>query len=150
MSKLLKYLKPYWFKVSIIFVLVSLVAVGTLLLPDYMSDIIAEGISSEFQELNPNTGLFEVVESCDIEANPETCIVNQQSDFKVIIKYGSYMLGVTLVSSLAFIALMYLSSDVGAQFGRDIRRDYYKKITSVSVYETDKFGTFNVDYKSFK
>ena len=141
MSKLLKYLKPYWFKVSIIFVLVSLVAVGTLLLPDYMSDIIAEGISSEFQELNPNTGLFEVVESCDIEANPETCIVNQQSDFKVIIKYGSYMLGVTLVSSLAFIALMYLSSDVGAQFGRDIRRDYYKKITSVSVYETDKFGT---------
>ena len=86
MSKLLKYLKPYWFKVSIIFVLVSLVAVGTLLLPDYMSDIIAEGISSEFQELNPNTGLFEVVESCDIETNPDTCIVNQQSDFKVIIK----------------------------------------------------------------
>jgi ATP-binding cassette subfamily B protein len=141
MGKLLKYLKPYWFKVSIIFVLVSLVAVGTLLLPDYMSDIIAEGISAEYREYNPITDSFEIVDSCDVEANPLTCEVNQQSDFMVILKYGSYMLGVTLVSSLAFIALMYLSSDVGAQFGRDIRKDYYQKITSVSVNETDKFGT---------
>ncbi|MDT8336943.1 MAG: ABC transporter ATP-binding protein [Candidatus Izemoplasmatales bacterium] len=141
MGKLLKYLKPYWFKVSIIFVLVSLVSVGTLLLPDYMSDIIAEGISAEYREYNPVTDSFEIADSCDVEANPLTCEVNQRSDFMVILKYGSYMLGVTLVSSLAFIALMYLSSDVGSQFGRDIRKDYYRKITTVSVYETDKFGT---------
>jgi len=50
-------------------------------------------------------------------------------------------LGVTLISSLAFIGTMYLSSDVGSAFGRDIRRDYYRTITNVSVYETDKFGT---------
>ncbi len=141
MGKLLKYLKPYWLKVAIIFVLVSLVALGTLLLPDYMSNIIAEGISVEYQELNPLTNSYEVVDICDIEANPETCKVVQKSDFKVILKYGGYMLGVTLVSSLAFVALMYLSSDVGARFGSDIRKDYYQKITSVSVYETDKFGT---------
>jgi ATP-binding cassette subfamily B protein len=140
MIKLLRYLKPYWLKVTIILLLVSLVAIGTLLLPDYMSDIIGEGITAEYQELNPITNQFEPVDSCDVELNPDTCRVIQQSDFGVIIKYGSYMLGVTLVSSLAFIALMYLSSDVGAQFGRDIRRDYYRKITSVSVYETDKFG----------
>ena len=140
MIKLLRYLKPYWLKVTIILLLVSLVAIGTLLLPDYMSDIIGEGITAEYQELNPITNQFEPVDSCDVELNPDTCKVIQQSDFGVIIKYGSYMLGVTLVSSLAFIALMYLSSDVGAQFGRDIRRDYYRKITSVSVYETDKFG----------
>jgi len=141
MSKLLKYLKPYWLKVSVIFVLVSLVAFGMLLLPDYMSDMIAEGISAEYSEFNSSTGQYEIVDICDIEENPTTCIVNQRSDFNVILKYGGYMLGVTLISSVAFIGLMYLSSDVGAQFGRDIRRDYYKKITSVSVYETDKFGT---------
>jgi ATP-binding cassette subfamily B protein len=140
MSKLLKYLKPYWIKVTIILLLVSLVSFGTLLLPDYMSDIIGEGISAEYQELNPVTNQFEAVDSCDVELNPDTCKVVQQSDFGVILKYGSYMLGVTLVSSLAFIALMYLSSDVGSKFGRDIRKDYYKKITSVSVYETEKFG----------
>ena len=141
MGKLLKYLKPYWLKVAIIFVLVSLVALGTLLLPDYMSNIIAEGISVEYQELNPLTNSYEVVDICDIETNPETCKVVQKSDFKVILKYGGYMLGVTLISSLAFVALMYLSSDVGARFGSDIGKDYYQKITSVSVYETDKFGT---------
>ncbi len=141
MTKLLKYLKPYWLKVSLIFVLVSLVSVGMLLLPDYMSDMIAEGIRAEFSEFNSTTGQYEIVDICDVEANPTTCLVNQKSDFNVILKYGGYMLGVTLVSSVAFIGLMYLSSDVGAQFGRDIRRDYYQKITSVSVYETDKFGT---------
>ena len=141
MSKLLKYLKPYWFKVLLIFFLVSLVALGTLLLPDYMSDIIGEGISSEYKEYNPVTNEFEVVESCNVDADPDICIVNQKSDLKIIIKYGSYMLGITFISSIAFVALMYLSSDVGTKFGRDIRRDYYRKITTVSVYETDKFGT---------
>lgn len=140
MSKLLGYLKPYWLKVTIILLLVSLVSIGTLLLPDYMSDIIGEGITAEYQEFNPITNQFETVDSCDVELNPDTCKVIQKSDFDVILKYGAYMLGVTLASSVAFIALMYLSSDVGAQFGRDIRRDYYKKITSVSVYETEKFG----------
>lgn len=141
MGKLIKYLKPYWFKVAIIFVLVSFVAVGTLLLPDYMSDIIGEGISAEYYEYNEITDDFELVDSCNTEADPQNCIVKQTSDFRVIVKYGSYMIGVTLISSLAFIILMYMSSDVGAQFGRDIRRDYYRKITNVSVYETDKFGT---------
>jgi len=141
MTKLLKYLKPYWFKVLIIFILVSLVSIGTLLLPDFMSDIIGEGIQAEFQELNPLTGEFEIVDSCDITLNPDTCIVNQTSDFSIILKYGGMMLGVTLISSLAFVVMMYLSSDVSSKFGRDIRRDYYQKITSVSIFETDKFGT---------
>ena len=141
MSKLFKYLAPYWLKVLVIFILVSFVAVGTLLLPDYMSDIIGEGISAQYQEYNPISDKFEDVETCDIEANTDTCKIIQESDFSVIIKYGGYMLGVTLISSLAFIGSMYLSSDVGARFGRDIRRDYYRKITTVSVNEVDKFGT---------
>ncbi|MDD4070454.1 MAG: ABC transporter ATP-binding protein, partial [Candidatus Izemoplasmatales bacterium] len=94
-----------------------------------------------YQEYNPISDKFEDVETCDIEANPDTCKIIQESDFSVIIKYGGYMLGVTLISSLAFIGSMYLSSDVGARFGRDIRRDYYRKITTVSVNEVDKFGT---------
>ncbi|MDD4069986.1 MAG: hypothetical protein PHF05_06000, partial [Candidatus Izemoplasmatales bacterium] len=88
MSKLFKYLAPYWLKVLVIFILVSFVAVGTLLLPDYMSDIIGEGISAQYQEYNPISDKFEDVETCDIEANPDTCKIIQESDFSVIIKYG--------------------------------------------------------------
>ena len=143
LSKLLKYLKPYWFKVMIIFILVSLVAVGTLLLPDYMGRIVGEGIYAETQQFNSTTNEWVKVaeDVCDPNLTPDTCRIKQYSNFNIILKYGSYMLGVTLISSLAFIGTMYLSSDVGAAFGRDIRRDYYRTITNVSVYETDKFGT---------
>ncbi len=51
------------------------------------------------------------------------------------------MLGVTLVSSLAAVALMYFSSHVGTHLSRDLRSDLYKKVNSLSVAETSKFGT---------
>jgi ATP-binding cassette subfamily B protein len=120
---------------------VSLVAFGTLLLPDFMSDIIGEGITAQYYEYSDVSDSFEEIDYCSVLDNPNTCKVVQQSDFSVIIKYSSYMIGVTLISSVAFIILMYLSSDVAAMVGRDIRKDYFKKITSVSINEIEKFGT---------
>ena len=139
MNKMFGYLKAYKLKVFIILVLVTLTALGMLLLPDYMSKIIGEGLDAEYQELVG--GEWQVIDTCSIEENPNTCRVIQTSDLNVIIKYGGIMLGVTLISTISFIALMYISSDVSSKVGRDIRRDYYKKINELSIYETGQFGT---------
>jgi ATP-binding cassette subfamily B protein len=139
MKRMFKYLKPYKLKLFFIFVLVTLTALGTLLLPDFMSRIIGEGLNAEYESLVD--GQWASVEECSIEANPDTCRVIQTSDLDVIIRYGSIMLGVTLASSLSFIGLMYLSSDVSSLLGEDIRSDYYKKINDLSLYETGQYGT---------
>jgi len=139
MKRMLSYLKPYKLKVFFILVLVTLTALGTLLLPNYMARIIGEGLDANFQELVG--GEWINVDRCNIEANPDICRVEQTSNFDVIIHYGAIMLGVTFVSTLSFISLMYLSSDVSSRVGEDIRSDYYKKINSLSIYETGLYGT---------
>ena len=139
MKKMFSYLKPYKFKVFIIFILVSLTAMGTLLLPNYMSKIIGEGLDAKYEELNTENEWVEV-DRCNLEANPDTCRITQTSDFEVIIKYGGIMLGVTLASTFAFIGLMYYSSEISSNVGKDIRSDYYQRINSLSLYETGQFG----------
>lgn len=139
MSKMFGYLKPYKLKVAIIFVLVILTALGTLLLPDYMSKIIGEGLQAEYSEF-VNGEWIEVVE-CSVEENPNTCQVVQTSNMDVIFKYGGIMLLVTFASTLSFIGLMYISSDVSSRVGRDIRSHYYQKINELSLTETSQFGT---------
>ena len=42
-----------------------------------------------------------------------------KSDLSVILKNGLIMLAITLLSSILSIAVAYLSSNVGAAFGRD-------------------------------
>lgn len=139
MKQMFKYLKNYKFKIFLILILVSATALGTLLLPNFMSKIIGEGLTADYYELV--AGDWVSVDECSIELNPDTCKVVQSSDMPTIFKYGGIMLGVTLASSLSFIALMYLSSKVSSAVGRDIRSDYYRKINSLSVYETSQFGT---------
>ena len=139
MKRMFKYLKPYSLKMFFILILVTLTALGTLLLPDYMSRIIGEGLNTEYEVLVDGT--WTAIESCEIEANPDTCRVIQTSNMDVIIRYGGIMLGVTLASTLSFIALIYLSSDVSSLVGEDIRSDYYKKINDLSLYETGQYGT---------
>lgn len=139
MKRMFKYLKPYSFKMFLILILVTLTALGTLLLPDYMSRIIGEGLNAEYEVLVDGT--WTAIESCEIEANPDTCRVIQTSNMDVIIRYGGIMLGVTLASTLSFIALIFLSSDVSSLVGEDIRSDYYKKINDLSLYETGQYGT---------
>ena len=45
MKLMFTYVKPYWKAVMVIFVLVTLTAMGNLLLPNYMSKMIGEGIT---------------------------------------------------------------------------------------------------------
>lgn len=137
MIKILKYLKPYWFQTLVVVILVSGIALSGLLLPDFMSRLIGEGISAEYTETIE--GVSSIVDYCDPLL--ETCSVEQTSDFGIITNYSAIMLGVTLVSSLASILLMYLSSHIGTHMSRDIRSDIYKKVNSLSIAETSKFGT---------
>jgi len=139
MKQMFKYLLKYKFKVFLIGVFVILTALGTLLLPNYMSLIIGEGLDAEYEELVD--GAWVSVESCSIEENPTTCQVTQTSNLPVILKYGGIMLGVTLGGSLSYIGLIFFSSQVATSVGKDIRNDYYQKINSLSMYETSKFGT---------
>ncbi len=133
MKIVFKYLKPYKKEVIAISILVILTSLSMLLLPDFMSSLIGKGLSAEYT-LN---GV--IVDSCDLSA--AGCSVAQTSDFGIISQYSLYMLGATLLSSLAAIGLMYVSSHLGSSVSRDMRSDLYKKVTSLSVAETSKFGT---------
>lgn len=140
MKKIFSFLKPYWVQVVLVFILVSFSALGTLLLPDYMSKIIGEGISAEYH-LDIN-GVDTIVTQtyCDT-LTTDSCTVVQTSDMSVIINYGIKMLTVTLLTSIAAIILMYVSSQVGSKTGRDIRRAIFGKVSQFSLAESENFGT---------
>ena len=134
MKIVFRYLKPYWKEVIAISILVVLTALSMLLLPNFMSSLIGLGLNAEYA-IN---GV--AVETCDL-ATTVGCTVTQTSDFSIILKYSLYMLGATLLSSVAAIGLMYVSSHLGSHVSRDMRSDLYKKVTSLSISETGKFGT---------
>ena len=136
---LFKYLRPYWKETIIISILVVMTSLSILLLPDFMSSLLGQGIQAEFSQYDATLGTWNIVSSCDVGL--DTCTVTQISDFSIITKYSALMLGVTLFSSLAAIALMYVSSHVGTHMSRDMRSDLYKKVNSLSVAETSKLGT---------
>jgi len=112
MKKLFKYLKPYWFGVAMMVIFVAVQSVGQLLLPDFTSSIIEFGIK-----------------------------VDGGIELPIIMKYGFLMIGVTLISGLAMIIISYYSSKVSTAFGRDIRKDIFKKVSDFSLAESEKFGT---------
>ncbi|MBU0997158.1 MAG: ABC transporter ATP-binding protein/permease [Firmicutes bacterium] len=148
MRKILSYLKNYKIYVVAVVILVSLSAAGQLLLPDYMSKIIGEGIHAEYYVENPLTGELVSTSALYCETEGVTCTIVQTSDMTVIMKYGGIMLGVTLLSSIASIALMYVSSHVGSQTSKDIRKDLFKKVSEFSSAEAESFGTSSLITRS--
>lgn len=60
---------------------------------------------------------------------------------KEIWKNGLIMILITIVSSLCNVGASFLGSRIGVGFGRDIRRDIFKKVIYFSAEESDKFGT---------
>ena len=142
MRLMFKYVKPYWKSVIVIFILVTLTAMGNLLLPNYMSKMIGEGIKPVYETYDESTGTFVSTDYCDVTQNPDTCrVVGQTSDLRVILNYGLIMLSVTLGSSIAWISLAYVSSRVASLTGKSIREDLYRKISSFSLAEADLYGT---------
>ena len=137
-----KYLKPHWVSVLAIFILVAFSAMGQLLLPDFMSKMIGEGITPIYEVYDAEAEAFVPTEYCDVNALPDTCrVVGQESDMDVILHYGGLMIIVTLLSTGAAICLMFLSSHVSSRTGKQIRADIFRKVNQFSLAETDRFGT---------
>jgi len=142
LARIFKYLRAYRGQVFILMVLVMMTAIGTLLLPDFMSRIIGEGITAEYRLLDDSELGYTLTDRDTCLALEATeCIVVQQSDLSVIIKYGLMMVGVTLISSIATVGISYLSASVSTSLGRDIRKDIFERVSHFSLKEADQFGT---------
>lgn len=142
MKKMIRYLRPHWVSVLMILILVAVSAMGQLLLPDFMSRMIGEGITPVYEVYDPLTDAFVPTDYCDVGADPNTCrIVGQESDMDVILYYGGWMALVTLASTGAAILLMYLSSKVSSQTGKNIRADIFRKVNQFSMADIEQFGT---------
>ncbi len=64
-----------------------------------------------------------------------------QGDSAYILKYGMYMLGVALASTVFAIAGSYLSSVIALGVGKDLRNSVFTRVESYSLNEFDKVGT---------
>ncbi|MGL5086454.1 MAG: ABC transporter ATP-binding protein [Clostridium sp.] len=62
-------------------------------------------------------------------------------DTSYILKIGAIMIGVALLSTICSISAAYLSSKVGINFSKDLRRDVFVKVSDYSLAEFDKIGT---------
>lgn len=62
-------------------------------------------------------------------------------DTSYILKIGSIMIAVALLSAICSISAAYLSSKVGINFSKDLRRDVFVKVSDYSIAEFDKIGT---------
>jgi len=113
MKTILKYLNPYGFSITIIFILVATRAVLDLLLPLLLGLLLNEGL-----------GLSS----------------NGVTNMDKIIEYSLWMLLASLLSIGITIFSGYMESSVSSKFARHLRRDYYKKVQSFSLEEIDQFG----------
>ena len=71
-------------------------------------------------------------------------IVNEgivKTDYGYIWGTGLLMLGIAFLSTIGALASSYFSARIGTGFGRDLRRDVFKKILSYSINEIDDFST---------
>lgn len=115
MHKLAKHIKPFGFMIVISIFLLLVQAICELALPDLMSQIINIGIPNAI-----NTGSL-------------------QNEY--IIRIGSIMLIVSLISAISILIVGFLSSKIAAGFALNLRKNIFSKIESFSNVEFDKFST---------
>ena len=62
-------------------------------------------------------------------------------DMQYLIRRGIHMLAITLITSLGALAGSYLSADLSAKIGRDMRNALYDKSLAFSADDFEQFGT---------
>ena len=67
---------------------------------------------------------------------------------KYILNIGLQMLGISLISMISAILVMYFSAKVGANFGKETREKVFKKVLSFSNEEFNKFSTASLITRS--
>ncbi|MDY0210154.1 MAG: ABC transporter ATP-binding protein [Acholeplasma sp.] len=122
MIKLTKYFK--WWYYPLIVVIIGLVYIQVdfdLKLVDYMREIV------------------NLVSKADQTG---------QSQTSLILKNGLEMLGYSLVSISSLIAVYFISSRIGANFVKDLRKRLFDKIDSFSLEEINQFSTSSLITRS--
>ena len=109
---LLTYLKPYKWRIGLIFLIVLGQAIGNLYLPTLNADIIDNGVLAI---PHPNTGY--------------------------IIRTGGIMLAVTVGIVLCAVAASWNGAKTAMGTGRGVRGALYRKVESLSQSEIGRFGT---------
>jgi len=115
MSKLMKYLKPYWKGIALVLLLLLVQAIAELLLPTLMSNIVNEGVVRSVVEGVPHTPF--------------------------ILRTGGVMLLIALFAGFASMCAMFLAPRIAAGAARDLRRDLFNQVESFSQSEFDKFSS---------
>ena len=64
----------------------------------------------------------------------------QNQEMNMIWKMGGTMLLYVLGSTVSAVLVSYFSSAVGAIFARELRKDIFKKVSSISLTEFDTIG----------
>lgn len=124
MKRAIKYLKPYWHLILIIFIFVALRALAELSLPLFMGQIVGEGLG--LKEHNSAIVLNKAV-------------ILRASIYMVLISIGS--IGITITSG-------YLEAKVAASFASDLRKAVYEKIQNYSMSEISYFQTSSLITRS--
>ncbi len=64
-----------------------------------------------------------------------------QGDTGYILKIGGYMLLITLFSISCAVVASWISSNIGAGFGQNLRSAVFTKVSQFSLHEFDQFGS---------
>ena len=127
MFKLFRYLKSVWVEVIITIIFLMLQVWLQLQLPNTMADV-SKYIN--IMTINPSTS----------EAYKEA--------LKDIWIMGGKMLAYALGVTITAIIVGYTSSRISTIFGQKLRNDIFKKVTSFSINDYDKFGTSSLITRS--
>lgn len=132
MFKLFRYLKHYWWQIIIAFIFIVAQVYLQLLLPDCMSKIASITTDTMYSPETYTTifssGMFYFTQMSG----------DKVTDIWII---GGYMTAFSFCVLICAFGQSLVVSYIGANFGRLIRGDMFKKVESFSLGEYDKFGT---------
>ena len=117
------------------------------MLPKENLNSIIENVNSQFDEM-PESMLEQAAVSFVKNEYSEIGINTDKLQTNYIILAGIKMLGIALISMLAAIIVGLISSRIAAGLSKNLRRDVFKKVTTFSNAEFDKFSTASLITRS--
>jgi ATP-binding cassette subfamily B protein len=136
MLKILRHYKPYLPTILLIVALLFIQANADLALPDYMSRIVNIGIQQSGIENATPDRLRQALMTQEYLG-----VDLRQLQNRYILKTGSLMLLLSLVSVAATVMVGYLGARTAAGLARDLRAKLFSSVEHFSFSEFDSFST---------
>lgn len=136
MFKILRHYKPYLPTILLIVALLFIQANADLALPDYMSRIVNVGIQQSGIENATPDMLRQALMTQEYLG-----VDLRQLQNRYILKTGSLMLLLSLVSVAATVMVGYLGARTAAGLARDLRAKLFSSVEHFSFSEFDSFST---------